>query len=86
MRRVICDRCIARVNTFMRILQKILRWLRWLRAAGLHPVYLGQIFRQEFGETLGEYLNRIRLRATATGMLAGFSSSTQRRGSGPGFL
>jgi AraC family transcriptional regulator len=32
-------------------------------AAGVHPVYLGQIFRQEFGETLGEYLNRIRVRA-----------------------
>ena len=39
------------------------------RAAGLHPVYLGQIFRQEFGETLGEYLNRIRVR-TAAGLLA----------------
>jgi AraC family transcriptional regulator len=39
------------------------------RAAGLHPVYLGQIFRQEFGETLGEYLNRIRVRAAA-GLLA----------------
>src|SRR5512140_3735747 len=38
-------------------------------AAGVHPVYLGQIFRQEFGETLGEYLNRIRVRAAA-GMLA----------------
>ena len=39
------------------------------RAAGVHPVYLGQIFRQEFGETLGEYLNHIRVRAAA-GMLA----------------
>ena len=39
------------------------------RAAGVHPVYLGQIFRQEFAETLGEYLNRIRVRAAA-GMLA----------------
>jgi YesN/AraC family two-component response regulator len=39
------------------------------RAAGVHPVYLGQIFRQEFGETLGEYLNRIRVRAAA-GLLA----------------
>jgi AraC-like DNA-binding protein len=39
------------------------------RAAGVHPVYLGQIFRQEFRETLGEYLNRIRVRAAA-GMLA----------------
>lgn len=35
------------------------------RAAGVHPVYLGHIFRQEFGETLGEYLNRIRVRAAA---------------------
>lgn len=34
-------------------------------AAGVHPVYLGHIFRQEFGETLGEYLNRIRVRAAA---------------------
>jgi AraC-like DNA-binding protein len=34
-------------------------------AAGVHPVYLGGIFRQEFGETLGEYLNRIRVRAAA---------------------
>src|SRR5438270_12896994 len=38
---------------------------RVARAAGVHPVYLGQIFRQEFGETLGEYLNRIRVRAAA---------------------
>jgi AraC family transcriptional regulator len=35
------------------------------RAAGVHPVYLGQVFRQEFGETLGEYLNRVRVRAAA---------------------
>jgi AraC-like DNA-binding protein len=35
------------------------------RAAGVHPVYLGEIFRQEFGQTLGEYLNRIRVRAAA---------------------
>jgi AraC family transcriptional regulator len=39
------------------------------RAVGVHPVYLGQIFRQEFGETLGEYLNRIRVHAAA-GLLA----------------
>jgi AraC family transcriptional regulator len=39
------------------------------RAAGVHPVYLGHIFRQEFGETLGEYLNRLRVRAAA-GLLA----------------
>lgn len=35
------------------------------RAVGVHPVYLGQLFRQEFGETLGEYLNRLRVRAAA---------------------
>jgi len=35
------------------------------RVAGVHPVYLGHIFRQEFGETLGEYLNRMRVRAAA---------------------
>jgi AraC family transcriptional regulator len=35
------------------------------QAAGVHPVYLGHVFRQEFGETLGEYLNRIRVRAAA---------------------
>lgn len=34
-------------------------------AAGVHPVYLGHIFRQEFGETLGEYLNRVRVHAAA---------------------
>jgi AraC family transcriptional regulator len=38
---------------------------RVARAAGIHPVYLGQVFRQEFGATLGEYLNRIRVRAAA---------------------
>jgi AraC family transcriptional regulator len=42
---------------------------RVARASGVHPVYLGQIFRQEFGETLGEYLNRIRVHAAAA-MLA----------------
>jgi AraC family transcriptional regulator len=35
------------------------------RAAGVHPVYLGHIFRQEFSETLGEYLNRVRVHAAA---------------------
>jgi AraC family transcriptional regulator len=35
------------------------------RAAQVHPVYLGHIFRQEFGETLGEYLNRVRVQAAA---------------------
>ncbi|MCU1332210.1 MAG: DNA-binding protein AraC-type [Candidatus Angelobacter sp.] len=35
------------------------------RAAGVHPVYLGEAFRHEFGETLGEYLNRIRVLGAA---------------------
>lgn len=35
------------------------------RAAAVHPVYLGQMFRQEFGQTLGEYLNRVRVLAAA---------------------
>lgn len=35
------------------------------QAAEVHPVYLGHAFRQEFGETLGEYLNRVRVRAAA---------------------
>ena len=35
------------------------------RVAGVHPVYLGHIFREEFGETLGEHLNRIRVHAAA---------------------
>ena len=39
------------------------------RAAGVHPVYLSHTFRHELGETLGEYLNRIRVRAAA-GLLA----------------
>lgn len=35
------------------------------RAVGVHPVYLGQIFRQELHQTLGEYLNHIRVQAAA---------------------
>ena len=35
------------------------------RAAGVHPVYLGQAFRREFGETIGAYVNRMRIRAAA---------------------
>jgi len=34
-------------------------------AAGLHPVYLGQMFRREAGETIGSYVNRLRVRASA---------------------
>ena len=35
------------------------------RAAGLHPVYLGQSFRRQFGETIAQYVNRLRVRAAA---------------------
>ncbi|MGZ4876701.1 MAG: helix-turn-helix transcriptional regulator [Candidatus Angelobacter sp.] len=66
----------ARVPRDLRALQRACEYVhahfgdnltlaRVARAAGVHPVYLGQIFRQEFGETLGEYLNRIRVRAAA---------------------
>jgi AraC family transcriptional regulator len=34
-------------------------------AAGLHPVYLGQSFRRQFGETIAHYVNRLRVRAAA---------------------
>ncbi|MGZ4858098.1 MAG: helix-turn-helix transcriptional regulator [Candidatus Angelobacter sp.] len=66
----------ARVPRDLRALQRACEYVhahfgdnltlaRVARAAGVHPVYLGQIFRQEFGETLGEYLNRIRVRTAA---------------------
>jgi AraC family transcriptional regulator len=69
-------RCSARVPRDLRSLQRACEFVhahfgenltlaQVAHAAGLHPVYLGQIFRQEFGETLGEYLNRIRVRAAA---------------------
>jgi len=35
------------------------------RAAGLHPVYLGQIFHRELGETISDYVARLRVRAAA---------------------
>ena len=35
------------------------------RAAGLHPAYLGQSFRRQFGETIAQYVNRLRVRAAA---------------------
>lgn len=34
-------------------------------ASGLHPVYLGQAFHRNFGETVGSYVARLRVRATA---------------------
>jgi AraC family transcriptional regulator len=39
-------------------------------AAGLHPVYLGQMFRREAGETIGNYVNRLRVRAAAEALAA----------------
>ena len=35
------------------------------RAADLHPVYLGQTFHRETGETIGNYVARLRVRAAA---------------------
>lgn len=35
------------------------------RAAAVHPVYLGQMFHEQFGETLGDYIKRVRVRAAA---------------------
>jgi AraC family transcriptional regulator len=69
-------RCSARVPRDLRSLRRACEYVhahfgenltlaQVARAAGVHPVYLGHIFRQEFGETLGEYLNRIRVRAAA---------------------
>ncbi len=34
-------------------------------AAGIHPVHLGQSFRREYGETVGSYVARLRVRAAA---------------------
>jgi len=34
-------------------------------AAGVHPVHLGQSFHREYGETLGSYVARLRVRAAA---------------------
>jgi AraC family transcriptional regulator len=42
---------------------------QWLALPACIQFIWGRFFRQEFGETLGEYLNRIRVRAAA-GMLA----------------
>jgi AraC family transcriptional regulator len=35
------------------------------RAASIHPVYLGQMFHRHFGETVGDYVQRLRVRAAA---------------------
>jgi len=34
-------------------------------AAGIHPVYLGQSFQRNFGESVGSYVMRLRIRAAA---------------------
>jgi AraC family transcriptional regulator len=69
-------RCSARIPRDLRSLRRACEYVhahfsenltlaQVARASGVHPVYLGQAFRQEFGETLGIYLNRIRVRAAA---------------------
>ena len=35
------------------------------RAASAHPVYLGQMFHRHFGETVADYVKRLRVRAAA---------------------
>ena len=35
------------------------------RAASVHPVYLGQTFHRHFGETVGDYVKRLRVRSAA---------------------
>jgi AraC family transcriptional regulator len=35
------------------------------RVASTHPVYLGQMFHRHFGETVGDYVKRLRVRAAA---------------------
>lgn len=35
------------------------------RAAGIHPVYLGQSFHREFGETIADHVLRLRVRGAA---------------------
>jgi AraC family transcriptional regulator len=35
------------------------------RAAAVHPVYLGQTFHRELGETIADYVKRLRVRAAA---------------------
>ena len=39
------------------------------RCCHVHPVYLGQAFREEFGQTLGQFLASLRVRAAAEAML-----------------
>ena len=34
-------------------------------AAGIHPVYLGQMFHRDMGETIASYISRLRVRAAA---------------------
>jgi AraC family transcriptional regulator len=46
------------------------RMSRVAAAAGVHPVYLGQMFRRELGETIGSYVTRLRVRAAAEQLVA----------------
>lgn len=41
------------------------------REAGVHPVYLGQLFRRECGETISQYVARLRVRAAAADLSTG---------------
>jgi AraC family transcriptional regulator len=38
------------------------------RRTGVHPVHLSREFRRRFGETLGEYANKVRVRRACTAM------------------
>lgn len=39
-------------------------------AAGVHPVHLGQSFRREYGETVGDCVKRLRVRSAADALLS----------------
>ena len=41
------------------------------RAAAVHPVYLGQMFHRELGETVADYVKRLRVRASAEQLARG---------------
>ena len=41
------------------------------RAVDLHPVYLGQLFTREIRQTLGDFVNDLRVRAAAEALSSG---------------
>jgi AraC-like DNA-binding protein len=41
------------------------------QAVDLHPVYLGQLFTRELGQTLGDFVNDLRVRAAAEALSCG---------------